>query len=220
MASTSAIVNRALRASVGPVLRSAGFAKVDARNGLRWLDRAVWVFKVRAVGNYFSEVTGWPPGSVVVPLGVFYPFFALDRPVKVDDSGRVLPPEYRCHSRSHLTCRLDQRDRTDQLKNPAERRRTDIWWVDRDGSNAPAVAADVALALEDQGLPWFALHSDVAATLAEVEQSRDCLVKFEAATFLARELGDQTRWRKYAELATAEATRIGRLVDPHARYGT
>ncbi|MGE3165849.1 MAG: hypothetical protein AB7O52_13165 [Planctomycetota bacterium] len=49
MTSTSAMVNRALRVSVTPVLREAGFTKIDARNGWRWLDKVVWVFNVRSV---------------------------------------------------------------------------------------------------------------------------------------------------------------------------
>jgi hypothetical protein len=53
MTSTSAIVNRALRAHVVPVLGEAGFAKIDARNAWRWLDRTVWVVNIRAVGRYF-----------------------------------------------------------------------------------------------------------------------------------------------------------------------
>ena len=69
MTSTSATVNRALRAHVAPVLREAGFARIDARNGWRWVDKTVWVVNIRAVGKYFSDVTGWPPGSVRVWRG-------------------------------------------------------------------------------------------------------------------------------------------------------
>ena len=215
---TSAIVNKALQASVAPVLRDAGFAKVEARNGWRWLEKAVWVFNVRAVGAYFSSGTEWPPGSVCVWLGVYYTFMPADIEIAKDDSARLVPAEHLCHRRSHLDCRLDQSANTKRLPVELERRRTDIWWVDPDGGNADAVAADIAGALRAQGLPWYERQSDLAAVLREVESDRDCFVKFDLAALLAREIGDRERARKYASLAAAEGRRIGRRDDWEARY--
>jgi hypothetical protein len=219
MTSTSAIVNRALRAHVAPILREAGFAKIDARNGWRWLDRTVWVFNIRAVGNYFSGVTGWPPGSVGVWLGVFYSFMPTDLRVTVGNEGQPLPAEHLCQMRSHLEPTLDQSQHLERLPNPAERHRKDIWWIEPDGSNAASAAADIASALTRQGIPWFKAHSNLVATLSEVESSRDCFVKFDTAALLAREVGDRAKLLKYAERADAESRRIGRSLDPKARYG-
>lgn len=219
MTSTSAIVNRALRAHVAPILRESGFAKVDARNGWRWLDKMIWVVNVRAVGRYFSEVTGWPPGSVGVWLGVFYAFMPTDYSIKVDDAGRLLPAEHLCQMRSHLECTLDQSRRLARLVNPAERRRKDIWWIEPDGGNAAAVATDIASALKRDGLEWFERHSNLSAVLAEVEAGPDCFAKFDAAALLARELGDRTKLLNYAERADRESQRIGRQLAPKARYG-
>ena len=219
MPSTSAIVNRALRAHVAPILRETGFTKIDARNGWRWLDKVVWVFNIRAVGSYFSGVTEWPPGSVGVWLGVFYSFMPTDFPVKVDDEGRPLPAEYLCQMRSHLECTLDQSQRAGRLPNPVERHRKDIWWIEPDGSNAPSAAADIASSLTGQGVPWFEAHSNLARTLSEVEGGHDCFVKFDTAALLARELGDRAKVLKYSERAAAESRRIGLSIDPKARYG-
>jgi hypothetical protein len=213
-----AIVNRSLRATVSPVLRESGFAKVDARNGWRWLDKAIWVFNIRAVGSYFSDVTGWPPGSVGVWLGIYYPFMPTDVRIKTDDEGRLLPLEHVCQMRTHLDCGLQQTERTHHLQNPAERRRADLWWVEPDGSNATAVAADIATRLRSEGVPWLARHSDLPAALDEVERERDCLVKFDKAALLAREIGDLDRLRRYAALAIAEAARIGRPNKDRRRY--
>lgn len=220
MASTSsAIVNRALRAQIAPVLRDAGFAKINARNGWRWVDKTVWVFNIRAVGNYFSEVTGWPPGSVGVWLGVFYSFMPTDLRVKISDEGLLLPAEYQCQMRSYIECTLDQSQHLRRLPSPAERNRKDIWWIEQDGSNAASAAADIALAITRKGIPWFQAHSDLAATLSEVEKSRDSFVKFDTAALLAREIGDRAKFLKYAEQAHAESQRIGQSIDPKARYG-
>lgn len=63
---------------------------------------SVWVVNIRAVGHRFSSVTGWPPGSVGVWLGVFYSFIPTVGALKVDAEGRPLPAEFMCHMRSHL----------------------------------------------------------------------------------------------------------------------
>jgi hypothetical protein len=136
MTSSSAIINKAFRRHLCPVIRAAGFEKVDARNGWAWKTDCVWVLMVRAVGNYFSEVTGWPPASVGVSLGVYYSFIPSRQPFKADKKGRSLPTEYQCHMRSRLESRLPQDDRVSVLPNPAERGRKDLWWLDPSGASA------------------------------------------------------------------------------------
>ena len=64
MVSSSAIINKPLRKHVAPVVRSAGLQKVDARNGWAWFEPCIWVFNIRAVCSYCSQVSGWPADSV------------------------------------------------------------------------------------------------------------------------------------------------------------
>jgi hypothetical protein len=213
MISTSALLNKALRQHVAPLLREAGFGHVDARNAWSWGEDCIWVFSVRAVGNYFSQVTGWPPGSVGVWLGVFFTFTPQPPGLKVDGRGRLCPPEHMCHMRSHLDCGLDQSARARALRSPAERQRTDIWWVEPDGDHAGEVAQDIARSLRKHGLDWFKHVSDLPSALASVEATHDCFVKFSKAALLAKRIGDEDRWRKYDGLAEAEARRIGQSLD-------
>jgi hypothetical protein len=84
VASRSALLNKPLRTLVVPILRDAGFQHVDARNGWRWHNDVIWVFNIRSVGSYFSDVTGWPPGSVCAWLGVFFTFSPRPGGMKVD----------------------------------------------------------------------------------------------------------------------------------------
>ena len=219
MSTTSAILNRSLRRVVCPILHDAGFDKVDARNAWRWRDQVICIFNIRAVGNYFSEVTGWPPGSICVWQAVFYRFMPQAIAIAHDTNGRLRPAEHQGHMRTHLDHGLDQSERTSQLPKSAERCRKDVRWVERDGSNAEDVADDVAMLLRERGLAWFDRLSNIEAALAEVEASHDCYVKFDKAAHLARALGDRERWRKYAFLAETEATRIDRPVDRVSLYG-
>jgi hypothetical protein len=191
------------------LLRDAEFQKVDARNGWHWRDEVVLVFNIRAVGRYFADVTGWPPGSVGVWLGVFYTFGPAWTSIRLDKRGRAQPAEYDCHMRSHFECNLDQNQRLQSLANPAERRRKDIWWVDPGGGNAEEVASDIAVSLLNKGFPWFSQVCNLETALALVEGEHDCLNKFVRAAFLAYKLGDGQRWRRYDSLAKTEAQRIG-----------
>jgi len=213
MTSTSALLNKPLRQRLAPLLREAGFQHVDARNAWSWSEDSIRVLSVRAVGNYFSGVAGWPAGSICVWLGVFFTFTPRPSGVKLDEQGRARPSEHLCHMRSHLDCGLDQSARTCTLQNAAERQRSDIWWVESDGQNADVVASDIAAALVKHGLPWFTQSSNLQSALATVESTHDCLVKFTKAALLAKRIGDHERWQKYDELAAAEARRIGHSLD-------
>lgn len=219
MASTSATLNKPLREHVAPRLREAGFQHVDARNAWSWRADCICVFNVRVVGSSFSSVTGWPPGSAGAWLGVFFTFGPRPPNIKVDRQGRLRPAEHLCHLRSHLDRRVDQSSRTRNLTNPQERKRKDIWWVDPDGANAEEVASDIATAVSEQALPWFAHASDLESALALVETMHDCFAKFTKAALLARRLGRDELWRKYDGLAEAEALRIGASADRGSWYG-
>lgn len=213
MTSTSALLNRSLRTAVVPILRKAGFQSTDARNGWSWRNDFVWVFNIRAVGAYFSHVTGWPPGSVAVWLGVFFAFAPRLSGLKTDGPARLKPPEHACHMRSHLTCGLDQSRRTHRLRNPAEHARTDLWWVEPNGENADEVAGDIARSLVADGLPWYAQASNPKRAFELVRAQHDCFIKFTKAALLAKYLGDESSWRRYDSLAEAEARRIGHSLD-------
>jgi hypothetical protein len=213
MATTSQIVNQSLRRYVSPLLRKADFQKVDARNGWHWQDKIILVVNIRAIGNYSSDVSGWPPGSVNVQLGILYTFIPHWRSIKRDKEGRLQPKDYECHMRTHLECGRDQTKLVQSLKNPAEQRRKDLWWIDPNGRDAEEVAQDIAISLHKDGLPWFSRFSNLEVALEKFEAWGDCFNKFVITAFLARELGDTERWQKYDSLAEAEAQRIGKNTD-------
>lgn len=213
MSSTSAIVNRALRTSVTPVLREAGFEKVDARNAWAWRGDTTLVFNVRSVGRYFADVTGWSPASVGVWLGIHF-LFAGQPGVKLSDKGQPLPAEHQCHMRNQLERTVEQPERLRFLTNPAEVRRTDLWWVEPDGSNAEEVATDIAAQVRAVALPWYEENSGYSTALANVEQERDCFNKFVLAAHLARRAEAPEKYESYKHLAEREAERIG--VKPEA----
>ena len=202
-------IDKVLRRYLSPILRESGFSKVNARKSWGWHGHCVWVLNVRAVGSYFSDVTGWPSMSVGVWTGVFYDFIPFEgQSIKVDDRGRLIPEEWYCHMRSHLSCTLDQSAYTKHLSNPAERKRKDIWWLERDGSNMIEAIENIALSFVDEGKPWFEKHTDLQDTFAGIEGEHDCYNKYYRAKYFAEQLGLDEKYMMYAELADKEKDRI------------
>jgi hypothetical protein len=225
MPSTSALVNRALKMRVTPLLRKIGFDKIEARRAWHWRQDVVWVFTIRAIGGNLGDRI-WPPSSLLVLLGVFYRFFpqlpphvsASKATLETDHQGGPQPAEHVCHMKAHLESGLDQSLRTHDSNNPAEQRRRDIIWVDPDGANADQAASDIAISLFEYGMPWYERVSNLNEALALVESERDSFSKYSRAFFLAREVGDHAREQRYGELARSEARRIGQSADPADWY--
>ena len=152
----SSEINRVIRDVLSPVLRENGFSRVQARNAWGWHDECIWVLNLRAVGSYFSAVTGWPPMSVEVQLGVYCEFLPpTSGRIKQDIKGELLPTESQCHEHYGLSCWLDQEAYTGRLDNPAEQKRSDLWWIEPDGSNLLAVVEDFKKSFLGEGLSWL-----------------------------------------------------------------
>ena len=145
MAIGSPEINKVLRRYVRPVLIENGFDITEPRKAWGWHEPCIWAFNIRAVGSYFSDVTGWPPASVGVTVGVFYEFIPLQANwhPKIDAGGRLRPDVASCHRIVSIHSSLDQSSGTSALDNPAERARTDLWWIEEDGSNLADVAENI-----------------------------------------------------------------------------
>ena len=218
MTSASTVINRSLKTHIAPILKGAGFDRVEARNAWAWKGPSIWVFTIRAVGAYFSDVTGWPPSSLSAWIGIFYTF--MDPPpggVKSDEKGRLLPKEVQCDRRGHLV-RKGAGDPMKVLRNPQERIRRDLWWVEPDGSNAEEVAKDIAEVLKGPGMTWYSRNADVARTFEEVESEDDCVSKFVLARQLADHLGRVDASNRFKELAEEEGRKVDLLPDPGTWY--
>jgi hypothetical protein len=208
-------INKVIRRILSPALRETGFMHVQTRNNWAWYDDVIWVLNIRAVGHYFSRVTGWPPMSVCVWIGTFYTFFPLVSEIKHDRQGRLLPAEWLCQMRGHLSCTLDQADLKERLTTWPEKKRNDIWGIEPDGSNLEAVIGNIKMVYVVEGPKWFEQMSDLRQAFQMIEQERDCCDKFRRATYFARRLGNKPKFDHYRELWKAEARRTGLPYDSH-----
>lgn len=126
-------INKTIRRILSPSLREAGFNKVNSRQNWAWIDHCIWVLEIRAVGKYFSDVTGWLPMSINVDLGIYYDFIpSRNCEIKIGTQDELLPKPFQCHLENQLNCHINQARYKNHLDNPAEKEREDIWWVEPD----------------------------------------------------------------------------------------
>ena len=212
MVTSSSEINKVIRQHFSPLLQQNGFTKVETRLNWGWDSPCTRVLIIRAVGGHFSAVTGWPSMSLGVQLGVWYEFIPQDHPrgVKINPNGKPLPQDYECQQRHHLDIGLDQNRYTQQLTNPAEQSRTDLWWVQPDGSNVEEVVKDIGQQFLVAGRPWFQHMTDIPTVFADVKEQHNCYDKFRKAACYAKYLGHDDEYQEYRLKLEQEVHRIGR----------
>ena len=213
-------INKVIRRTLSPVLRESGFARTQTRNNWGWHGPCTWVLNICAVGHYFNLVTGWPSMSVGVCFAVMYDFIPPRFPdrIKTTPQGKLLPQYFQCEQSQHLDVGINQRKYTLELGIPAERARTDIWWIERDGSNMEGAIEDIARQFVVQAFPWFERKSDIPAAYAENEAGLDCLGKFSRGAYFAKYLKREDEFRGYVAKLEQEAHRIEHPM-PVIEYG-
>ena len=140
-------VSRQLRVVVRPALQAVGFGLFTDRTAWRVWDEGIDVVNVQSFNRYLADGLGCTTFSFGLNLGVHFsyipPLAPTDRWTRRDHL--ILPQEYVCPLRRALHKTLVQ---------PAFPR-SDIWFVETDGSNLAAAVEDARQALLRDGLPWF-----------------------------------------------------------------
>lgn len=162
------VINKALRQHLSPALLRHGFDLVKARKAWGWHPHAIYVLEVDNVGNAFSKATGWPMHSLRAAVGVWIESAAeSDVALFRDEQGRVRPDLAACQQRLQLQCTMNQSAWQTPLPEAQERERTDIWWVQDDGSNLTEVVRNIADAFLAQAVPWFAVCEQAVSELVK-----------------------------------------------------
>jgi hypothetical protein len=194
-------VNKALKMYLFPALRQYGFTKTKGKRCYKCNKSSVFVVSVEAVGKHFSDVTGFTPSSFMCTLGIYFPFVIN----KYDPEGKGI--EYDKDGMQigislHQSLRLENFVLSKQnsrrgIDNPAETARKDVWWVERDGSNAEDMVLDLVAAFQATAPEWFAIYEDLETAFHEIEKERDCPSKFEKLYYMAKELKNDAMAEHY-----------------------
>jgi hypothetical protein len=200
-AAGTAEVHNALKCHLFPIIRQHGFTKIKGKSCYKYNKSSVFLISVEAVGKHFSDVTGFTPSSFMCTLGVYFPFVVN----KYDPEGEGIEydkdglPAGIC---LHQSLRLENFDFSKQkcrriIDNPANATRKDVWWVERDGSNAEEMVLDLLAAFQATAPEWFATYEDLETAFHEIEKERDCPGKFEILYYMAKELKNEAMAEHY-----------------------
>ncbi|WP_028974578.1 hypothetical protein [Spirochaeta cellobiosiphila] len=147
-------LNKLIKKDLYPVLKNLGFERLTVKNSYKWDDKLIYRFQIKTVGKTFSQSTGWPSSSFYCHVEPYYSF--LYDSDELDRDGRIkLPRRWPSEGGMFLSCGIDQTGERASLPNRAERKRTDIWWVEKDGSNAQQVIQDLITQVEKQVAPYL-----------------------------------------------------------------
>lgn len=197
----NAEVHNALKMHLFPTVRQYGFTKIKGKRCYKYNKSSVFVVSVEAVGKHFSDVTGFSPSSFMCTLGVYFPFVIN----KYDPDGRGiaydkdgLPIGISLHQSLRLENFAFSKQKVRRgINNPAETDRKDVWWVERDGTNAEEMVLDLVAAFQATAPEWFATYEDLETAFHEIEKERDCPGKFEKLYYMAKELKNEAMAEHY-----------------------
>ena len=163
---TSSTFNKVIRTHLKPFLIESGFERVSDRYYVKTVGIFDYIIEIKSVGNYFSEVTGWPPQSIQSTGGV------VCNVIKQANK-KVY------HFQKDNLCSLDQTSIKDRLNTWPEREREDIWWID-DDSNLEEIVNDLKDSIEKYSFGFFNSFKGktIEDMIAETEKQNDGYWKY------------------------------------------
>jgi hypothetical protein len=171
-------VTREIRRVVWPALRDEGFAAFTGRTAWRYVADDVDVVNFQSFSASLADTIGCTTFSFALNLGVWLAEDdnAQNLKLRRDADGRLRPEEYQCPHRLDLPKSLEQpwfkpfsrdtrrwplslrrhRQGLEKVFRHDQHDRTDIWFVQANGSNLGDCLEDALRAIRADGLAWFA----------------------------------------------------------------
>lgn len=150
----SAVVNRAIRSLVWPVLKDRGFSSFTSRTAWRDRETFVDVVNFQSCNWYHAGVMGCTTFSFAINLGIHFNCVPSDYP-PASRNGRPRPAEHQCHIRRRL-----------YPQSPSLPDARNIWMVDPGGTNTEETVASAAMEVADMSDTWFPVFASEAVALA------------------------------------------------------
>ena len=152
MPTPGAVVTRAIRDEVRPLLVASGFEDFTPRKAWRRQDGFVEVVDFQAVGTHAAHGVGCSSHSFAVYIGVQYPHWS-----PLIAGGESNRPDYHaCTFQYVLPKSVVQLDAFRPYGSRPGTERLDTWAVRDDASDADTLVKDAARSIEKSGLAWLA----------------------------------------------------------------
>ncbi len=149
----SLVVNKEIRKSIRPMLKTCGFTKFTERNAWRVGERVIEVINFQSFNNYLADALSCTTFSFGINLGIYYA--PVHNNPWVTYCSPKFPQEYECHARRFLPKTIDQ----------SQFLRSDIWYVDVEGMELPRVMEDAKEVIFREGFQWLEEMSNLRNAL-------------------------------------------------------
>ena len=153
MDSKPALLDRAVKAQLWPLLKEHGFSRFTARDAWRFHADRIDVVHVQGFSIHDAGYTRRGLDSFSVDLGCHLRYIPSHAGAIREKDGLPLPQESQCPLRRRI---LDTRRRPFFAWLAAPRRQRDVWPAGDRPAELEATLAQVRKGLLEQGLPWFA----------------------------------------------------------------
>ncbi|MCL4837768.1 MAG: DUF4304 domain-containing protein [Thermoanaerobaculia bacterium] len=140
----SKAVNKEIRRTIWPALKTHGFTQVSARTAWRHGDQKIDVVNFQSFNSYNADVMGVTTFSFAVNLGAYLRYVPPQWPPTKIKDGVPYPAEYECQFRGGLNRAISQ------PKNA----HAHVWLVETDGRNLGWCVNDVLQKIPE-ALAWF-----------------------------------------------------------------
>jgi len=157
----SGLVNKHIRKILKPFLIENGFDKTTDRNYIKTTGIFDYSIKIESIGNYSSDVSGWPPQSVFLVSGVFCNIIK-----------KWHKHEY--HYQLSNLFSLDQEQYTNKISDRPGHNRNDWLWID-DDTDLDEIVKEIKNSIQNYSFAFFDKFKDkkVEDLIEEKENSND-----------------------------------------------
>lgn len=197
-------IDKRIKRILSPVLKEFGFTSINSRNHYALHNDCTWILNINHIGNYYSELTGWPAQSLNATVGIYYDFI----PPISDENEKYekFPKFYDCQLQMELRNQLSE---TNHRMSKWVQSKENIWWFHSDGKNIDDVIYDIRNSFIETGLPWLKKYSNIESAFEKIEGEMNSYHKFYKAKFFAKHLNQWEKYEKYDQLFKVEATKFG-----------
>jgi hypothetical protein len=193
----SKLVNKSIRKHLKPFLLENNFEQITDRKYIKTVGIFDYMIEIKSVGNYFSQVTGWPPQSVCSFGGVFCNIIKQWH-------------KWEYHYSIKNLCSLDQMEYKKKLKSEPEKNRDDIWRID-DDVNIDVIINDLKESIVKYSFSFFNQFKDKKAEdiIKETEKEKDGQMKYFRLYYLYKSLNMEKETEEYKIKFMEEGKKLG-----------
>lgn len=146
---------------ISACLKSIGCTSENGHTFYAQSQDTIQVIEISFLDRRHAAYFGSNTASFSLELGVFFSFIPPAENITQSHTNQILyPRSFECHIRGNLLRDISQKAPGKALSTPDKRRR-DIWWVERSGANIDEVLDSATRVIRKRAKRWLERFSDI-----------------------------------------------------------